>query len=152
MHLLYMSKLSPNCLFYVRKNICLSNGGMIQYQMPLLDIYYYWTTCSCSSYVSYLNLLLISIYLYLLLQVIVRAKALGYSVSEVPIIFVDRIYGESKLGATEIVSYARCACVVVCISKYTYSYCLYIWFICRGLWGLFLDIWVHRIQRDSVLR
>lgn len=41
------------------------------------------------------------------LQVIVRAKAKGYSVAEVPIVFVDRIYGESKLGATEIVSYIR---------------------------------------------
>lgn len=50
------------------------------------------------------------------MEVIIRAKAKGYTVAEVPIIFVDRIYGESKLGATEIVSYAR------------------------GLWNLFLDV------------
>jgi dolichol-phosphate mannosyltransferase len=50
------------------------------------------------------------------MEVIVRAKAKGYSVSEVPIIFVDRLYGESKLGAMEIVSYLK------------------------GLWNLFSDI------------
>ena len=50
------------------------------------------------------------------MEVIVRAKKLGHSVAEVPIIFVDRIYGESKLGANEIVSYLK------------------------GLWNLFLEI------------
>jgi dolichol-phosphate mannosyltransferase len=50
------------------------------------------------------------------MEVIVRAKKSGYSVSEVPIIFVDRIYGESKLGANEIISYLK------------------------GLWNIFLDI------------
>jgi dolichol-phosphate mannosyltransferase len=39
--------------------------------------------------------------------VIVRAKERGYSIAEVPIVFVDRLYGESKLGATEIVSYIK---------------------------------------------
>jgi dolichol-phosphate mannosyltransferase len=39
--------------------------------------------------------------------VIVRAEAKGYKIEEVPIIFVDRLYGESKLGANEIVSYLR---------------------------------------------
>jgi dolichol-phosphate mannosyltransferase len=39
------------------------------------------------------------------MEVIVRAKQMGYSVAEVPIIFVDRLYGESKLGTTEIVAY-----------------------------------------------
>jgi hypothetical protein len=39
------------------------------------------------------------------MEVIVRAKQMGFSVAEVPIIFVDRLYGESKLGATEIVAY-----------------------------------------------
>ena len=32
---------------------------------------------------------------------------MGYSIEEVPITFVDRIYGESKLGANEIVSYLQ---------------------------------------------
>lgn len=41
------------------------------------------------------------------MEMMVRARALGYTVGEVPITFVDRIFGESKLGADEIVSYAR---------------------------------------------
>jgi len=41
------------------------------------------------------------------MEMMVRARALGYSVGEVPITFVDRIYGESKLGADEIVGYAK---------------------------------------------
>jgi dolichol-phosphate mannosyltransferase len=41
------------------------------------------------------------------MEVIIRAQSKGYTIAEVPIIFVDRIYGESKLGATEIVSYAK---------------------------------------------
>lgn len=41
------------------------------------------------------------------MEIIVLACKKGYSVAEVPIVFVDRIYGESKLGATEIVSYLR---------------------------------------------
>ena len=39
------------------------------------------------------------------MEVIVRAKLKGYSVGEVPIAFIVRIYGESKLGSGEIVSY-----------------------------------------------
>jgi dolichol-phosphate mannosyltransferase len=50
------------------------------------------------------------------MEVVVRAKQMGYTVAEVPIIFVDRLYGESKLGAGEIVSYLK------------------------GLWDLFLDV------------
>lgn len=41
------------------------------------------------------------------MEIIVRARALGYTVGEVPITFVDRIFGESKLGGDEIVQYAR---------------------------------------------
>jgi len=41
------------------------------------------------------------------MEMMVRAKALGYSVGEVPITFVDRIFGESKLGADEVVGYGR---------------------------------------------
>jgi len=32
---------------------------------------------------------------------------MGYSIGEVPITFVDRIFGESKLGAGEIVQYLQ---------------------------------------------
>ena len=41
------------------------------------------------------------------MEVIARARQLGCSVAEVPITFVDRIYGESKLGAMEIVGYLK---------------------------------------------
>lgn len=50
------------------------------------------------------------------MEVAVRAKQLGLTFAEVPITFVDRIYGESKLGAGEIVQYLK------------------------GLFGLFLQI------------
>ncbi len=39
------------------------------------------------------------------MEVLVRARQLNATIGEVPITFVDRIYGESKLGAGEIVSY-----------------------------------------------
>jgi dolichol-phosphate mannosyltransferase len=35
------------------------------------------------------------------MEMMVRAKAMGCSVAEVPISFVDRVYGESKLGGEE---------------------------------------------------
>lgn len=50
------------------------------------------------------------------MEVLVRARELNLTVGEVPITFVDRIYGESKLGAMEIVGYLK------------------------GLWTLFLDM------------
>jgi dolichol-phosphate mannosyltransferase len=50
------------------------------------------------------------------MEVLVRCRAMGYSVGEVPITFVDRIYGQSKLGGDEIVQYLK------------------------GLWNLFLTL------------
>ena len=41
------------------------------------------------------------------MELMVRAKAMGCTVAEVPISFVDRLYGESKLGGDEIVEYAK---------------------------------------------
>jgi len=41
------------------------------------------------------------------MEVIVRAKAAGYRVGEVPITFVDRVYGASKLGGAEIAAYLK---------------------------------------------
>ena len=41
------------------------------------------------------------------MEVIVRAEKMGYTIQEVPITFVDRVYGESKLGANEIISYLK---------------------------------------------
>lgn len=41
------------------------------------------------------------------MEIIVRASALGMKIGEVPITFVDRIYGTSKLGAMEIIQYLK---------------------------------------------
>ena len=41
------------------------------------------------------------------MEIIIRAVQYGYTIEEVPIIFVDRIYGESKLGTNEIVIYLK---------------------------------------------
>lgn len=41
------------------------------------------------------------------MEMMVRAKAMGFTVAEVPISFVDRVYGDSKLGGDEIVEYAK---------------------------------------------
>ncbi|KAF9798739.1 hypothetical protein SFRURICE_021536 [Spodoptera frugiperda] len=36
-----------------------------------------------------------------------RARQLDYTIGEVPITFVDRVYGESKLGGSEIIQFAK---------------------------------------------
>ncbi|OMH78655.1 Dolichol-phosphate mannosyltransferase subunit 1 [Zancudomyces culisetae] len=41
------------------------------------------------------------------MEMMVRAKQFGFRVGEVPITFVDRVFGESKLGSGEIVAYAK---------------------------------------------
>uniref|UniRef100_A0A023EKR8 Dolichol-phosphate mannosyltransferase subunit 1 n=1 Tax=Aedes albopictus TaxID=7160 RepID=A0A023EKR8_AEDAL len=41
------------------------------------------------------------------MEMIVRARQLNYTVGEVPISFVDRVYGQSKLGGSEIVQFAK---------------------------------------------
>ena len=41
------------------------------------------------------------------MEVMARARLRGYKIEEVPIVFVDRVFGESKLGGAEIVSYAK---------------------------------------------
>lgn len=40
------------------------------------------------------------------MEMIAQARVNGNSIGEVPITFVDRLYGESKLGGTEIISFA----------------------------------------------
>jgi dolichol-phosphate mannosyltransferase len=39
------------------------------------------------------------------MELMVLAKSMGYTVAEVPISFVDRVFGNSKLGGDEIVTY-----------------------------------------------
>ena len=41
------------------------------------------------------------------MEIVVLAKKEGFKVAEVPITFVDRLYGESKLGTKEIVMYIK---------------------------------------------
>ncbi|XP_033113544.1 dolichol-phosphate mannosyltransferase subunit 1-like [Anneissia japonica] len=41
------------------------------------------------------------------MEMIVRARQLNYTIGEVPITFVDRVYGESKLGGNEIVGFVK---------------------------------------------
>lgn len=41
------------------------------------------------------------------MEMMVRARQNGFSIGEVPISFVDRLYGESKLGGDEIVQYLK---------------------------------------------
>lgn len=40
------------------------------------------------------------------MEMLVRANRANFKLAEVPITFVDRLYGQSKLGGTEIISYA----------------------------------------------
>ncbi|KAI0244062.1 dolichol-P-mannose synthesis [Massospora cicadina] len=39
------------------------------------------------------------------MEMMIRARQLNFSIAEVPITFVDRVYGESKLGTDEIIGY-----------------------------------------------
>uniref|UniRef100_A0A8D9ECT6 Dolichol-phosphate mannosyltransferase subunit 1 n=1 Tax=Cacopsylla melanoneura TaxID=428564 RepID=A0A8D9ECT6_9HEMI len=41
------------------------------------------------------------------MEMIIRARQNNFSIGEVPISFVDRVYGESKLGGTEIFQFAK---------------------------------------------
>lgn len=41
------------------------------------------------------------------MEMIIRARQFQYTIGEVPISFVDRLYGESKLGGAEIVGFAK---------------------------------------------
>ncbi|KAJ1927793.1 dolichol-P-mannose synthesis [Tieghemiomyces parasiticus] len=41
------------------------------------------------------------------MEMMVRARQFNFTISEIPITFVDRVYGESKLGANEVVGYLK---------------------------------------------
>ena len=59
------------------------------------------------------------------MEIITRAQYLNYSIEQVPITFVDRIFGESKLGANEIIGYLR------------------------GLIDIFVDVWSNLTSKLS---
>jgi len=50
------------------------------------------------------------------MEMMVRARQFNFTIGEIPIAFVDRVYGESKLGTNEIIGYLK------------------------GLWGLFNSV------------
>jgi hypothetical protein len=71
----------------------------------------------------------------------VRAKHMGYTVGEVPIKFVDRVFGESKMSGAEIVGCKSCGSsvdiranitllyVLMCMTTYTHASvcgCMYV--------------------------
>jgi len=41
------------------------------------------------------------------MEIIVRAQYLGFKIEEIPITFVDRLMGKSKLGMNEIIIYLK---------------------------------------------
>lgn len=41
------------------------------------------------------------------MEIIVRARELGYTIEEVPITFVDRVFGTSKIGTAEVTAYLK---------------------------------------------
>jgi len=41
------------------------------------------------------------------MEMLVRARQLNYTIGEIPITFVDRVYGQSKLAGTEIIQFAK---------------------------------------------
>ncbi|XP_046386531.1 dolichol-phosphate mannosyltransferase subunit 1 [Ischnura elegans] len=41
------------------------------------------------------------------MEMVIRARQFNYSIGEVPISFVDRVYGESKLGGSEIFQFVK---------------------------------------------
>eukprot|EP01069_Polyplicarium_translucidae_P012915 Polyplicarium_translucidae@DN642_c0_g1_i1.p1 len=46
------------------------------------------------------------------MEIMVRATRAGFSIGEVPIVFVDRLYGVSNLGGTEIVQFIKGLCAL----------------------------------------
>jgi len=52
------------------------------------------------------------------MEMMVRARQFNFTIGEIPIAFVDRVYGESKLGTNEIIGYLK------------------------GLWGLFNSVYM----------
>lgn len=41
------------------------------------------------------------------MEIIVKARQAGHEIGEVPIVFVDRLYGQSKLGGAEIAMFVK---------------------------------------------
>lgn len=59
------------------------------------------------------------------MEMMVRARQYSYTIGEVPITFVDRVYGESKMGASEIVQFAKGVWQLVSIISINYNLLFY---------------------------
>lgn len=69
---------------------------------------------------------------------------MNFSIGEVPIVFVDRLYGESKMGMNEIVQYLK-----VKFSVYCYCRVFLIFSLVRNYNGLFVYTSVFKELRFS---
>lgn len=56
------------------------------------------------------------------MEMLVRARQQKYTIAEVPISFVDRVYGESKLGGTEIIQFAKNLLYLFATTWFLYNY------------------------------
>ena len=66
------------------------------------------------------------------MEIIIRSLAYGYKLEEVPIVFVERIYGESKLGASEFSIYLKG-----------------VWYLLKTFWIIFKYIFFFRKRKKE---
>ena len=85
------------------------------------------------------------------MEVMVRGKLLGYKVGEIPITFVDRIYGESKLGAMEIVSYLN-GIKQLFVTKYGYEGALILLAVCIFYFCYFMTLLIGTKEKLDLIR
>ena len=64
------------------------------------------------------------------MEIIIRSLAYGYKLEEVPIVFVERIYGESKLGASEFSIYLKG-----------------VWYLLRTFWNIKIYIFFGKEKK-----
>eukprot|EP01013_Petalomonas_cantuscygni_P040709 TRINITY_DN72830_c0_g1_i1.p1 TRINITY_DN72830_c0_g1~~TRINITY_DN72830_c0_g1_i1.p1 ORF type:complete len:294 (-),score=55.60 TRINITY_DN72830_c0_g1_i1:286-1167(-) len=55
------------------------------------------------------------------MAIIAKARDLGMQVGEVPVSFVDRLYGESKLGAAEIINYLKAVWTLFTVPRVSWA-------------------------------
>lgn len=70
------------------------------------------------------------------MEMIIRARQNNFTVGEVPISFIDRVYGESKLGGTEIVQFVKALLYLFATT----------WWYCGGLFERncsLSHVWLH---------
>ncbi|XKL59920.1 hypothetical protein PGB90_000936 [Kerria lacca] len=78
--------------FLLRPNVSDLTGSFRLYKKPVLEKLI--QNCTSKGYVFQM-------------EMIVRARQNNFKIGEIPIAFIDRLYGESKLGASEILQFAK---------------------------------------------